>query len=198
VALANEYSRRDVLKAAGSIALLGIPGALDEKALSELLTQYNYAPKQRNVPLGVARGVFPGRVVWVRDAKAALWSGNRESVTDQWWMDKSTDQTRVDAMLSQVLRQLTGAATDEEAWRIIVRYYGEQSGHKGEKKYRAGEIVAVKVNMNNSKPVVPTNLVNVSPQVGLAVVRQLVKHAGVRPRDILVYDAQRGVPFSSA
>jgi uncharacterized protein (DUF362 family) len=130
-------------------------------------------------------------VVWVRDAKAALWSGNRESVTDQWWMDKSTDQTRVDAMLSRVLKQVTGAATDEEAWRIIFRYYGEQSGR--EKKYRAGEIVAVKVNMNNSKPVVPTNLVNVSPQVGLAMVRQLVKHVGVRPRDILVYDAQRDI-----
>ena len=188
--MTNECSRRDVLKtAAGSIALLGIPSALDEKALAELLTEYNYAPKQRNVPLGRARGVFPGRVVWVRDAKATRWSGDRKSVTDQWWMDKSTDQARVDAMLSRVLRQVTGAATDEEAWRIIFHYYGEQSGR--EKKYRGGEIVAVKVNMNNSKPVAPTNLVNVSPQVGLAMVRQLVKHVGVAPKDILVYDAQR-------
>jgi uncharacterized protein (DUF362 family) len=181
-----------VLKAAaGSLALLGMPGALEQQALAELVTQYNYAPKQRNAPLGVARGVFPGRVVWVRDVRAARWSGDRESVTDQWWMDKSTDQARVDAMLSRVLRQVTGAATDEEAWRIVFRYYGELSGR--EKKYRAGEIVAVKVNMNNSKPVVPTNLVNVSPQVGLAMVRQLVKHVGVRPKDILVYDAQRNI-----
>jgi uncharacterized protein (DUF362 family) len=188
----NECSRRDVLKAAaGSIALLGIPGALEQQALAELVTQYDYAPKQRNMPLGVARGVFPGRVVWVRDARSARWSGDRESVTDQWWMDKSTDQARVDAMLSRVLKQVTGAATDEEAWRIIFRYYGEQPGR--ERKYRAGEIVAVKVNMNNSKPVVPTNLVNVSPQVGLAMVRQLVRHAGVEPKNILVYDAQRNL-----
>ncbi len=187
-------TRREVLKgAAGSLALLGIPNGLDEKALAELLTQYNYAPKQRNVPLGTARGVFPGRVVWVRDPRATRWGGSRESVNDQWWMDKNTDQKRVDAMLSLVLRQVTGAATDEEAWRIIFRYYGQQSGHAGEKKYQEGEIVAVKVNMNNSKPVVPTNLVNVSPQVALAMVRQLVKHVGVRPTDILIYDAQRDI-----
>jgi hypothetical protein len=187
-------SRRAVLKAAaGSLALLGVPNALDEKALAELLTQYNYAPKQRNVPLGVARGVFPGRVVWVRDPKATRWGGNREAVDDQWWMDKNTDQDRVDAMLSLVLRQVTGAATDAEAWKILFRYYGQRAGHAGEKKYRAGEIVAVKINLNNSKPVVPTNLMNVSPQVALAMVRQLVKHVGVRPGDILVYDAQRDI-----
>ena len=190
----HPYSRREILKsAAGSLALLGIPSALDEKALAALLTLYNYAPKQRNVPLGVARGIFPGRVVWTRDPKATRWGGNRESVTDQWWMDNNTDQERVEAMLSLALRQVTGAATDEEAWRAIFRYYGQQSGHGREKKYRAGEIVAVKVNMNNSKPVVPTNLVNVSPQAALAMVRQLVKHPGVRPKDILVYDAQRDI-----
>ncbi|MGA7340580.1 MAG: DUF362 domain-containing protein [Terracidiphilus sp.] len=190
----NECSRRDLLKAtAASVALLGIPNALDRQALAELVTQYNYAPKQRNVPLGVARGIHPGRVAWARDPKAAHWSGDRESVPDQWWMDASTDQARVDAMLSLVLRTITGAATDEGAWDAIFAYYGRQTLGQAAKKYCAGEIVAVKINLNNSKPVVPTNLVNVSPQVALGMVRQLVKHVGVRPSDILVYDAQRDI-----
>ncbi len=187
-------TRRDVLKAtAASLALAGIPGALDNPALAELLTKYNYVPKQRNVPLGVAHGIYPGRVVWVRDPKAAHWDGNRESVSDQWWMDASTDQARVDAMVSLLIQRVTGANSDDTAWKAIFNYYGQRYGKSSERIYRAGEIVAVKVNLNNSKPVVPTNLVNVSPQVTLAVVRQLVHHVGVAPRDILVYDAQRDI-----
>jgi hypothetical protein len=190
----HSSSRREILKAtAASFALAGIPGVLEDPALAELLTKYNYAPKQRNVPLGVARGIYPGRVVWVRDPRAAHWSGNRESVSDQWWMDASTDQDRVDLMVSLLIQKVTGAKTDNEAWKAIFNYYGQRYGKTKERVYRAGEIVAVKVNLNNSKPVVPTNLVNVSPQVTLAVVRQLVHHAGVAPRDIIVYDAQRDI-----
>jgi hypothetical protein len=190
----HRSSRREVLKAtAASLALAGIPGALESPALAEILTRYNYAPKQRNVPLGVARGIHPGRVVWVRDPKAAHWSGNRESASDQWWMDASTDQARVDSMVSLLIQKVTGAKIDNEAWKAIFNYYGQRYGKTGERKYQAGEIVAVKVNLNNSKPVVPTNLVNVSPQVTLAVIRQLVHHVGVAPRDIVVYDAQRNI-----
>ncbi len=190
--MTHDSTRREMLKAtAASLALMGIPGALDSAALAEIITKYNYAPKQRNLPMGTARGIYPGRVVWARDPKAAHWSGDRESVTDQWWMDKNTDQARVDAMTSQLLRKITGAAKDDDAWRAIFTYYGKR--YKGTNAYRAGEVVAVKVNLNNSKPVVPTNLVNVSPQVTLAVVRQLVNHAHVAPQDILVYDAQRNI-----
>jgi uncharacterized protein (DUF362 family) len=191
--LKHDDSRRKLLKAtAASFAMMGIPNGLDPEALAEIITQYNYAPKQRNVPMGAARGVYPGRVVWVRDPKAAHWSGNRESVTDQWWMDTSTDQEHVDAMLSLSLRKLTGAATDNDAWKTIFNDYGRRSESR-ERAYQPGEIVAVKVNLNNSKPVVPTNLVNVSPQVTSAMVHQLVHHAGVLPSDILIYDAQRDI-----
>jgi hypothetical protein len=190
----HRSSRREMLKAtAASLTLAGIPGVLDNAALAELLTKYNYAPRQRNVPMGTARGIHPGRVVWVRDPKAAHWSGNRESVTDQWWMDANTDQARVDSMVSALIQQVTGAGNDDDAWRAIFNYHGQRYGKTTEQTYRAGEMVAIKLNLNNSKPVVPTNLVNVSPQVTLAVVRQLVHHAGVAPRDIVVYDAQRDI-----
>jgi hypothetical protein len=190
----HSSGRREILKAtAASLALAGIPGALENPALAELLTKYNYAPKQRNAPLGIARGIYPGRVVWARDPKAAHWGGNRESVSEQWWMDASTDQHRVDSMVSLLIQRITGAKTDDEAWGAIFNYYGQRYKGTNKNSYRQGEIVAVKVNLNNSKPVVPTNLVNVSPQVTLAVVRQLVRHAGVAPRDIVVYDAQRDI-----
>jgi uncharacterized protein (DUF362 family) len=161
-------------------------------AAAEIVTRYNFTPQTRNVPMGEARGVFPGRVVWARDPKAAHWIGYIESATEQWWMDSSTDQARVDAMVSSALRTLTGAATDEEAWKKIFSYYNHRA-RSLEQGYRAGEIVAVKINLNNSKAEGPGNVVNVSPQVTLAVVRQLVFNAHVPPANIVVYDARRDI-----
>lgn len=158
-----------------------------------IATRYDFQPKQRNVPLGTARGVYPGRVVWVRDPKAAHWAGTLGSPADQWWMDSSTDQPRVDAMLSRTLLQLTGASTDDEAWKVIFTYYNTEKRGLAKTGYRSGEIVAVKVNLNNSAVKGPGDYVNVSPQVALAMVRQLVNHAHVPAADIIVYDAQRPV-----
>jgi uncharacterized protein (DUF362 family) len=162
-------------------------------AAAEITTRYNFQPAQRNVPLGVARGVYPGRVVWAHDPLAAHWTGHIESTTDQWWMDQSTDQPRVDAMLSSTLRQLTGAATDDQAWKIVFTYYNSHARGLDHTGYRPGEIVAVKVNLNNSSAKGPGNVTNVSPQVALAMVRQLVNHAHVPQRDIVVYDARRDI-----
>jgi len=158
-----------------------------------IVTRYDFQPKQRNVPLGVARGVFPGRVVWARDPKAAHWSGDIASKTDQWWMDSNNDQARVDAMLSTTLRKLTGAATDDQAWTAIFTYYNASKRGLAKTGYRPGEIVAVKVNLNNSSAKGTDNIVNVSPQVALAMVRQLVNHAHVPAGNIVVYDARRDI-----
>jgi uncharacterized protein (DUF362 family) len=159
---------------------------------AEIATHYNFAPQTRNVPMGAARGIFPGRVVWAHDPLAAHWNGQIESSKDQWWMDTSTDQARVDAMVSNTLLKLTGAASEDEAWKKIFVYYNHRS--RGlEQGYRAGEIVAVKVNLNNSGVTGPGNIVNVSPQVALAMVRQLVLHAHVPAENIIVYDARRDI-----
>jgi uncharacterized protein (DUF362 family) len=162
-------------------------------AAAEVATRYDFQPKQRNVPLGVARGVYPGRVVWARDPKAAHWTGHIESATDQWWMESSTDQARVDAMLSATLRKLTGASSDEAAWKTVFTYYNSRARGLQQAGYHPGEIVAVKVNLNNSSVAGPGNVVNVSPQVALAMVRQLVNSAHVPPADIVVYDARRDI-----
>jgi hypothetical protein len=190
----HECSRREVLKGTGaSLALLGMSNALVEQAAAEIATRYDYSPKLRNAPVGVARGVFPGRVVWAHDPKATRWSGDLNSATDQWWMDASTDQTRVDAMVSATLCRLTGTATCDDAWKSIFTYHNDRARGQQKRGYRAGEIVAVKVNLNNSDAAGKGRLVNVSPQVTLAVVRQLVHHAHVAPADVLVYDAQRDI-----
>jgi hypothetical protein len=156
-------------------------------------TRYDFAPKYRNKPEGIPRGIHPGRVVWTRDPAATRWSGNRESSSDEWWTDASTDQDRVDAMLSTSLQELAGARTSKEAWQGTFRYYNRTSRGLRDRDYRAGEIVAVKLNLNNSSSTGPGNIVNVSPQLALSMVRQLVTQAQVPPRDIVLYDARRQI-----
>ena len=186
-------SRRRVLKgAAVSAALLGMPGAAMRLSAAEIATRYDYKPKSRNAPAGDARGIFPGRVVWAHDPEAAQWGGHVQSSTGHWWTDTSTDQQRVDAMLSKTLHHLTGTTADEAAWAKIFSYYNQRA-HGADRGYKPGEVVAVKVNLNNSSADGPGNIVNVSPQVALAMVKQLVRHARVRTADIVVYDARRNI-----
>src|ERR1035437_5713169 len=66
-----------------------------------------------NTPMGVGKGIHPGRVVWAHDPKAATWDGKKGN----WWDDASTDPRIVDAMLSGSLRSLTGESADKETWR---------------------------------------------------------------------------------
>jgi hypothetical protein len=96
-------------------------------------------------------------------------------------------------MLSATLRNLTGTTTDEAAWRMIFANYNGRAHGLPKQGYRAGEIVAVKVNLNSSSAKGSGNFVNVSPHFALAMVRQLVNHAHVAPGDILVYDARRDI-----
>ena len=191
--MSPKCSRRSVLKGAGvSAALLGLPGGAVGLSAAEIVTRYDFKPKSRNAPVGEARGIHPGRVVWVHDPEAARWSGHVAQNSGHWWADTSTDQQRVDKMLSETLRGLTGADSDEAAWAKIFGHYNQRAHGTG-RGYLPGEAIAVKVNLNSSYAAAPNNVVNVSPQVALAMVRQLVHRVQVRPVDIIVYDARRSI-----
>ncbi len=140
-----------------------------------------------NSPTGTARGIHPGRVVWVRDAKAAHWDGS----TGNWWDDGNTDQKAVDAMMSSTIKGLTGASSDSQAWDALFRHFNKSRG-LGDAGYRKPEKIAIKINMNQDRDRdwrpdagMP------SPQVIYALVRQLVEAAGVPGSAITIYDATR-------
>ena len=75
-----------------------------------------------NTPVGAARGIFPGRVVWMRDSTAAHWNGS----SGYWWSDANTNQTAVDSMLSRSLRSLTGQSSDIASWNALFEYFNVQ------------------------------------------------------------------------
>jgi hypothetical protein len=157
--------------------------------------KWDWQPDALNAPIGTARGIFPGRVVWTRDPAATKWAGKWKETTDQWWTDANTDQTRVDALIATTVRQLTGAKTDEAAWTAVFRYYNQRARGLADRGHQPGEVIAIKINLNNStRDNKQDNQTDASPQMVLGVVRQLVRYGHVPAADILIYDAKRFIP----
>lgn len=147
-----------------------------------------------NSPLGEAKGIFPGRVVWVRDPAATPWKGDLKS-GNHWWSDTGVNQAAVDRMISRSLQALTGAKNDHQSWDKIFRYYNK-THQRGNTGYRKGEIVALKPNCNNCYAGYSDvdDQIDASPQSVLAMLRQLVHQAGVPQDKIVVYEAVRVIP----
>ncbi|MDY0169503.1 MAG: DUF362 domain-containing protein [Thermoguttaceae bacterium] len=147
-----------------------------------------------NQPIGTAHGIFPGRVVWVHDAGVTSWDGDTE--TGGWYEDRFVDAQRAEAMLRKTLHLVSGAKTDAEAWKNLFRYNNRQRG-RGDVGYQPGEKVAVKLNMNCcQRRVTYTQGFYNTPQLTLALFRQLVHEAGIREADLVVVDASRFIPDS--
>jgi len=49
-----------------------------------------------NQPVGVAKGLHPGRVVWAHEPAATDWAGPGQG---HWWESEHTHQTVVDRMM---------------------------------------------------------------------------------------------------
>lgn len=151
-----------------------------------------------NAPIGAAKGAHPGRVVWAHDPDATDWDGPGNG---HWWEPAHTSQGQVDRMMDRALRALAGESKSELAWGKLFRHFNGIHG-RGKVPYKVGEKVAVKVNfvgcikawdrrkvtkieqykLRNS------DYMNTSPQMIIALLRQLRDKAGVRESDITVGD----------
>ena len=148
-----------------------------------------------NKPVGTAKGIFPGRVVWVHNPNAV----NQNCVVDQpghgWVERENMNQAAVDAMLSAALDSLTGQTSDSAAWSALFRYHNATRG-KGSVGYVVGEKIFIKTNATSAMHVNPADLTSTSyygvceTSVAsvLAVLRQLINVVGVAQSDIYVGD----------
>ena len=138
-----------------------------------------------NDPMGVARGIFPGRVVWVFDPAVAKYEGK-----GYWWDDTNTSQTESDKILKNALINLSGKKTESQAWDTLFRYFNltKRNTVTG---YSAGEKIAVKINQNNASSQANTSNINATPQLVLSLLRSLIREAGVPQNKITVFDASR-------
>ena len=153
-------------------------------------------PQSANEPIGVARGIHPGRVVWVHDPDATDWKGPGDG---HLWQDDHTNPAAVDQMMAQALRNLTGETSDKAAWDALFRYHNKTRG-KGDIGYQPGQRITVKVNfvgfIRTTDAVNPqtyalrswVDYMNTSPQMIASLLRQLTETVGVRQSDIAVGD----------
>ena len=191
----RRYALAAVCLAAGVGAVwLGLSLTGDCPAVAE--------PHAVNQPIGTARGIYPGRVVWAHDPEATQWPGPGNG---HHWEDRYTDQERVCRMMAATLRSLTGCNHEAEAWDRMFRYLNKARG-KGDDGYKAGEKVAIKANLVGfikSHRAVNTetyewqdwqDYMNTSPQMVVALLRQLTRNGGVKAVNISVCDTLANIP----
>jgi len=161
-----------------------------------------------NAPIGIAKGIHPGRVVWVHDPDATDWDGPGNGY---WWESSHTNQAVVDQMMGRAIRTLSdevypaplakGGVNSAAAWDKLFKHFNKTHG-KGNVGYKSGEKIVIKVNFVgciriwNRRKVTKvedydlrsSDYMNTSPQMIIALLRQLVDEVSVSQADITVGD----------
>lgn len=139
-------------------------------------------------PLGVPRGVIPGRVTWAHDPAAVTWDG-----TGSWWADANNNQSAIDRMVSRSICGLTNKKSDAHAWSAIFHYFNRTHG-RSDTGYKAGEKIAIKANLNNTVDHGTIDRLNSSSHLILSLIRQLTGPGRVPQASITVFDSSRFIP----
>lgn len=145
-------------------------------------------PFTPNQFVGEGKGVCPGRVTFVRDTTAALWDGEH----GHWWDDGNISQEALDRMYERSICTLADAANSSRAWQRLFKHFNKTHG-RGNVGYRKGELIVIKVNLNNTFQTDDRdNDIDQSPQALISLLGQLTNEGGVSEQDIVIYDASVG------
>jgi len=189
----------------GAFVVFGLTGFIlfDTNVLKKEFELTADAVVNPNEPIGEAKGIFPGRVVWVHNPDAT--NENFTPSTSSGYFDQvNNNQAVIDRMVSTAIQELTGQETDSAAWRAIFEFHNTTRG-KGAVNYSAGEKVFIKTNSvsgwwgnYSSSDLSRTknnyyNVTETSPGFVLAVMRQLVNVVGVAQEDIYIGDPLRHI-----
>jgi Domain of unknown function (DUF362) len=156
----------------------------------------SYADPTPHGPLGVAKGIHPGCVAWVHAPDATDWTGWNSS--EPWWQSNHTDLAVVEEMVSRAIRDVTGQQTDSGAWAALFADFNVNH-NRGQRGYQPGEKLAIKINLTTAnggsdcdlashEKIANLNRIDNSPQMLLALLRQLVYIAGVPQTNISIGD----------
>ncbi|MDE6742234.1 MAG: hypothetical protein K2J58_07880, partial [Muribaculaceae bacterium] len=113
-----------------------------------------------NKPIGKPIGAAPGRVAWIHAPGVADWDGR----TGLWVEDRWNDQKLADEMISETIAVVGGKENAAKGWDAMFRNFNSRHG-KGNKGYKKGEKIAVKLNLNNAITHRDTIELNSSPFV---------------------------------
>lgn len=190
------YASRYLLFSAALLAGLVLGGVSLLRTNSRVYAVTQAPPDGPNQPMGIGKGVNPGRVVWIYDP-AATDETCKNAKNDYWWQEDNTHQSVVNAMLSNALQRLTGESADAAAWQAIFSNFNA-AHNKGNVGYAPGEKIVIKINLNSgvsggSYQRWDYKTVDTSPQIVYAILNQLVNVVGVAQQDISFGDPGRNV-----
>ena len=180
-------------------------------AIAQTMAVKGILPDAPNSPMGTARGLNPGRVVWVFNENATNvncangWGTDGKGNTaddDGYFLPKNTDKEVVKVMMDSAMMNLTGQATVHDAWDRVFKHFNQKKG-LGEVGYRPEQTIFIKVNQGTASWLIDQNTMNpnsqswakanygtseTTPQAILAVIHQLVTDYGVPEEMIYVGD----------
>ena len=166
-----------------------------------------------NQPMGEAKGIFPGRVVWVwnPDATNEKFEHNDFATYDWYFSAKNNNPEVIGKMYRDGILKLTGEKNPKKAWESVFRLFNSKK-HNEKRGYQAGEKIFIKINQGQSRWVlvqkdkdngfylpktleanelrrtsnfVPTEQ---GPYVVLEVLRELINDAGIPQENISIGD----------
>jgi hypothetical protein len=174
------------------------------------ITVMTAPPDGANNPMGIAQGIFPGRVIWAWNPDAI--SPDCANVPgNAFWDYKNNDTLVIRKMVEQSLLMLTGTHQLENAWDSIF-YNHNRKKHEASRGYQQGEKIYIKINQGTARWILDQTEKNngyawptsgtisppwrrdhfaaseTGPFVVLNILRQLVNVAGVPQENIAVGD----------
>jgi len=147
-----------------------------------------------NAPIGVAKGVMPGRVTWAYDQDATNTSCSFNK-GDEFFLPKNTNIDVVVNMINKSVLALADKSTLKEAWESIFTSFNIEKG-KGNVGYSDGEKIFIKCNFTNTNKCDEdynlgkwaNNVAKTSPQVILVILRHLVNELEIPQENIAFGD----------
>ena len=117
----REFARqRNFAAACACSAAIMVCVGLGLRSLPESASHAGPSP---HGPMGVGKGIYPGRVVWVHAPDATSWGG--WSSSERWWETNHTDLPVVEDMMSEGIRRIAGETTDAAAWASIFESFND-------------------------------------------------------------------------
>ncbi|MBN1952406.1 MAG: DUF362 domain-containing protein [Bacteroidales bacterium] len=190
--LRKEFHLAFALLAVGLVFYFWAEASYSQKAKALNLVGVDYFTP--NDPVGVPKGLHPGRVVWVWSPDATNENCSNEE-GDYWY--QNTDQDVVNDMMTLGILNYAGENDPESSWDAIFRHFNSNHG-KGNIGYASGEKIYIKINLTNTynlssgtNKVDFLDQVDATPEVVLSLLNQLINVVGVAEEDIYLGDPFR-------
>ncbi|MBN2521066.1 MAG: DUF362 domain-containing protein [Bacteroidales bacterium] len=147
-------------------------------------------PIPSNEPVGDAKGLYPGRVVWIHDENATNEDFNPVASSGNFWFDdKNVNLSVIQNMMATAITTFADNSDLKTAWSAIFKSFNNAHGN-GETDYSSGEKIAIKINLTNQGWNNEARM-DATPQAVLALLQELIDIVGVSQTDITIGDPYR-------